>query len=165
MAVILVGGGSRSGKSRFALDVARECGPKRVFIATAEAGDEEMAERIAHHRTSRGQSFTTIEEPLDLAPHLSIDADAIVVDCLTLWLSNLLHAGRDPAAEGPRLLAAATAAGSTVILVTNEVGCGIVPIDALSRQFRDAAGRLNQQAAACACAVYYLTFGISQRIK
>ncbi len=169
MPLILIGGGSRSGKSSYALQLAREAGPRRALVATAQAFDDEMRARIAQHRAERGTEFVTFEEPMAIAPLLTAHAaafDAIVVDCLTLWLSNLLLAGGyDLAAEGERLVAAAASSPAAVILVTNEVGCGIVPDNALARTFRDAAGRLNQQAAARAAAVHWMVFGIPWRVR
>jgi len=126
VAVILVGGGARSGKSRFALERARREGSRLIYIATAEARDEEMRERIARHRQDRGAEFATIEEPLDLAGAIRLaEADAIVVDCLTLWLANVLE--RDAEALFADLEAAAREARGPVVFVTNEVGCSIVP--------------------------------------
>jgi len=159
MAVVLVGGGSRSGKSRWALDRARKRGGRLVFIATAEALDEEMSIRIAKHRAERGPEFTTVEEPLELARTLqSAEADAIVVDCLTLWLAN----GQGDV-EGA--IAAAREQAAEVIFVTNEVGCGIVPDNAMAREFRDRAGFVNQRFAEAADEVYLMVFGQALRIK
>ena len=169
MSIILIGGGARSGKSRHALNLARQHGVRLAFIATAAAGDEEMQERIARHRYERGVGFTTFEEPLAVAGRIASDAhrfDAVVVDCLTLWLSNQLLA--DEAAverECRRLIECAAAAPSPVLLVTNEVGCGIVPENALARQFRDLAGKLNQQAAQAANEVHWMVFGIPLKVK
>jgi adenosylcobinamide kinase/adenosylcobinamide-phosphate guanylyltransferase len=163
--VILVGGGARSGKSRYALEKARAIEGSRAFVATAEASDEEMAARIRHHREERGEEFATIEEPVELARVIAEAAfDVLVIDCLTLWLSNLMFANRD--CEIEKLEAAARAAQGTVIFVTNEVGSGIVPTDnALSREFRDRAGILNQRMAAIAQEVYLMVFGVAMRIK
>ena len=169
MSLALVGGGARSGKSRHALQLARQCGSRLAFCATAAPGDEEMSERIALHRRERGPEFTTFEEPLAVASLLEAQArrfDAIVVDCLTLWLSNLMFS--QPAAieeECNRLVKAASAAPARVVLVTNEVGCGIVPDNALAREFRDRAGKLNQQAAAAAAEVYWMVFGVPLKVK
>jgi len=169
--IILVGGGSRSGKSRYALDTARSRGSRLAFIATAQARDEEMAERVRLHRADRGPGFTTFEEPLEVASLLlretapKVNYDAIVVDCLTLWVSNLMFAERDLAAESRALLEAAESNRAAVILVTNEVGCGIVPENALARRFRDEAGRLNQLAAARAAEVYWMVFGVPLKVK
>ena len=163
MALVLVGGGARSGKSRWALDRARKCGGRLVYIATAEALDEEMSRRIARHRSERGDEFVTIEEPLDLARAIrSAEGDAIVVDCLTLWLSNLMHASQDRTGE---TIAAATEKSAQVIVVTNEVGGGIVPENALAREFRDRAGIMNQRFAEAAGEVYWMVFGQPLRVK
>jgi adenosylcobinamide kinase/adenosylcobinamide-phosphate guanylyltransferase len=166
MAVILIGGGSRSGKSRQALQLARQRGQRLGFIATAQALDDEMRERILLHQQERGQDFTTIEEPVDLADIIkrhSSDFDAMVVDCLTLWLSNIGPSDVEP--ETAKLLEASLASAAQVILVTNEVGCGIVPENAMARQFRDQAGRLNQRVADAASEVYWMVFGCALRVK
>jgi adenosylcobinamide kinase / adenosylcobinamide-phosphate guanylyltransferase len=166
MAIILIGGGSRSGKSRQALQFARQRGQRLGFIATAQALDNEMRERIRIHQQERGQDFTTIEEPLALASAIkrhSSDFDAIVVDCLTLWLSNVATSDVEP--ETAKLLEASLASPAQVILVTNEVGCGIVPDNPLARRFRDDAGRLNQRVAAAASEVYWMVFGCAMRVK
>jgi adenosylcobinamide kinase/adenosylcobinamide-phosphate guanylyltransferase len=165
VAVILIGGGARSGKSRYALEKARAIEGSRAFVATAEAWDEEMAARIRDHREERGEEFATIEEPVELARVVAEAAfDVLVIDCLTLWLSNLMFANRDGEIE--KLEMAARSARSTVIFVTNEVGSGIVPTDhALSREFRDRAGILNQRIAAIAQEVYFMVFGLAMRIK
>ena len=163
MALVLVGGGARSGKSRWALDRASKCGGRLVYIATAEALDEEMSRRIARHRAERGSAFQTIEEPLDLARAIrSAEGDAIVVDCLTLWLSNLMHASQERTGE---TIAAATEKNAEVIVVTNEVGGGIVPENALAREFRDRAGMMNQRFADAAAEVYWMIFGQPLRVK
>lgn len=170
MALILVGGGSRSGKSRYALELARTAGARLGFIATARALDDEMRRRIEAHRAERGPEFATFEEPADPARVLrefGSRFDAFVVDCLTLWVSNLLLAGEgDTIAERAEALAAA--AGSSparVVLVSNEVGCGIVPENELARRFRDEAGRVNQIAARRAAEVYWMVFGIAVKVK
>jgi adenosylcobinamide kinase/adenosylcobinamide-phosphate guanylyltransferase len=168
MAIILVGGGARSGKSRFALERARQEGKNLVFIATAEAGDEEMRQRIEQHRSHRGPDFTTIEAPVELPAAIrSADGDAIVVDCLTLWLANILDQNIDAATFEleSALEDAARASQACVILVTNEVGCGIVPDNALAREFRDRAGTLNQRMAQAASEVYWMVFGQPLRVK
>jgi adenosylcobinamide kinase / adenosylcobinamide-phosphate guanylyltransferase len=165
---VLVLGGRRSGKSRFAEDLAVLSGRSAVYIATAEAGDDEMAERIAHHRARRGDGWRTIEEPLELPVALGSVAgqDRIVlVDCLTLWLANLMQAGRaiDPAVDS--LLAALESAAGLVILVSNEVGAGIVPMTPLARRYADAQGFLNQRVAAAVDRVVLMTAGIPLQIK
>lgn len=167
MALVLVGGGARSGKSRWALERARKRGGRLVYIATAEALDDEMSARIAKHRAERDSAFQTIEEPLDLARALrSADGDAIVIDCLTLWLSNRMHASLDQALDQTEdAIAAAAAQKAEVIVVTNEVGCGIVPENALAREFRDLAGIMNQRFAEAADEVYWMVFGQPLRVK
>jgi len=169
MSLILVGGGARSGKSRHALHLARQCGSRLAFIATAAPADDEMRDRIALHRNERGPEFTTFEEPLALVSVIQAQAphfDAVVVDCLTLWMSNIIHATPDVIEEqGLQLVQAATSAPRPVILVTNEVGCGIVPESALAREFRDRAGKLNQHAAEAAAEVYWMIFGIPLKVK
>jgi adenosylcobinamide kinase / adenosylcobinamide-phosphate guanylyltransferase len=166
MAITLIGGGSRSGKSRQALQLARRRGRRLGFIATAQALDAEMRERIRAHQQQRGPDFTTIEEPLALASAIerhSADFDAIVVDCLTLWLSNIATSDVEP--ETAKLLEASLASPAQVILVTNEVGCGIVPDNPVARRFRDDAGRLNQRVAEVAAEVYWMVFGCAMRVK
>jgi adenosylcobinamide kinase/adenosylcobinamide-phosphate guanylyltransferase len=167
--MILIGGGSRSGKSSAALQMLRAAGPRLGFIATAEAWDDEMRERIARHREERGPGIATWEEPLAVARRIQAEGgnyDAILVDCLTLWLSNIMLAETlDVEAECRALVESAANAATKVILVTNEVGCGIVPENALARKFRDAAGRLNQMAAERASEVRWMIFGIGLRIK
>lgn len=135
------------------------------MIATAEALDAEMADRIARHRAERGPAWRTIEAPLDLAGALAeIDSqEAAVVDCLTLWVSNLMHAERDLDRESARLVAAL--GHREVFLVSNEVGLGIVPDNALARRFRDAAGRLNQRVAAAADRVLFIAAGLPLTLK
>jgi adenosylcobinamide kinase/adenosylcobinamide-phosphate guanylyltransferase len=167
MALVLVGGGARSGKSRWALERARKRGGRLVYIATAEALDDEMSARIAKHRAERDSAFQTIEEPLDLARALrSADGDAIVIDCLTLWLSNRMHASLDQTLDQTEdAIAAAAAQKAEVIVVTNEVGCGIVPENALAREFRDLAGIMNQRFAEAADEVYWMVFGQPLRVK
>jgi adenosylcobinamide kinase/adenosylcobinamide-phosphate guanylyltransferase len=159
MALVLVGGGARSGKSRWALDRARKRGGRLVFIATAEALDEEMSARIAKHRAERESAIQTIEEPRELARAIrSAQADAIVVDCLTLWLANVTG-------DVDETITAAKEQTAEVIVVTNEVGCGIVPENALAREFRDRAGIANQRFADAAGEVYWMVFGQALRVK
>lgn len=169
MAVILVGGGSRSGKSRYALALAEVLGERLGFVATAQVLDDEMRRRVRKHQMDRGAQFITIEEPLDVAGVIEERGksfDAIVVDCLTLWLSNIMLAGdRDLEAEMNRLLTAASKATAGIILVTNEVGSGIVPDNPVARRFRDCAGILNQRAAEVASRVYLMAFGCPLRVK
>lgn len=168
---LLVLGGARSGKTRRALAVAAAFGD-RVYIATAEALDEEMTARIGRHRQERDAGWRTIEAPMDIAGALAAPAPAgqvgervAVVDCLTLWLSNLMHHERDIEEATERLVAAIRSAPGSVLLVSNEVGLGIVPDNALSRRFRDAQGLLNQQIAAAVDAVEFVAAGLPLRLK
>ena len=166
MALILVGGGARSGKSRWALERARKRGGRLVYVATAQALDDEMSVRIAQHRSERGDEFITVEEPLDLAGAIRrAECDALVVDCLTLWLSNFMQPLHNCRGSEGDVIAAARQSGAEVIFVTNEVGCGIVPDNALAREFRDRAGVMNQQFADAADEVYWMLFGQPLRIK
>lgn len=167
--MILVGGGSRSGKTRFALELAKARGGRLAYIATAEPGDDEMRQRAAAHRRERGPMFTTIEEPLAVAEVIKrrgAEFDAMVIDCLTLWLSNLMLA-ETAALRGQLedLAQAARQAPALVIAVTNEVGCGIVPENALARRFRDEAGWMNQRFAEAADQVYWVVFGCPLKVK
>jgi adenosylcobinamide kinase/adenosylcobinamide-phosphate guanylyltransferase len=162
----LVLGGARSGKSRHAEMLI--AGAAAIYIATAEPRDDEMRARIAHHRARRGPRWTTREEPLDLVPVLFAEARPerpILVDCLTLWLSNLMLAGRDVAAESAALIAALARLGGPVVMVANEVGLGIVPDNALARAFRDHAGRLNREIAAAADRVVFIAAGLPLVLK
>jgi adenosylcobinamide kinase/adenosylcobinamide-phosphate guanylyltransferase len=169
VSIILIGGGSRSGKSSYALDCARLRGSRLAFVATAETGDDEMRDRAAAHRRDRGTEFDTFEVPIELAKVIKAEShayDAIVVDCLTLWLSNLMLEGKkDIAHETGTFLSSALQANTAVILVTNEVGCGIVPDNELARRFRDAAGTMNRRAAEVAIEVYWMAFGCPLRLK
>jgi adenosyl cobinamide kinase/adenosyl cobinamide phosphate guanylyltransferase len=162
----LVLGGARSGKSRHAEALAMRAAGPWTYVATAEIYDEEMRARIAEHRARRGESWLTVEAPLDLAGAVvAARGNAVLVDCLTLWLSNLMHAGRDLDAETAKLEAALDAAGVPVFLVSNEVGLGIVPENALARRFRDAAGRLHQRLAARADHVLLMVAGLPLTVK
>jgi adenosylcobinamide kinase/adenosylcobinamide-phosphate guanylyltransferase len=168
----LILGGCRSGKSRFALELAARLGKRKLFIATAEPLDDEMRERIAKHRADRGPEWQTVEAPVALDDALrnhAADADVIVMDCLTVWLGNLLCAGHPPSRwkpdAVPSLLAALAARRAHVIAVSNEVGLGIVPENALARRFRDEQGRLNQQVAAIADSVVFVAAGLPLTLK
>jgi adenosylcobinamide kinase/adenosylcobinamide-phosphate guanylyltransferase len=168
--LILVGGGARSGKSAFALALARRLGARRAFLATARALDAEMASRVASHRRERGGEFVTVEEPLDVAGAVArLDgADVLVVDCLTLWISNLLLRGDTQvrvAAEVEHLVATLEARPFHAVLVTNEVGMGVVPETALGRAFRDACGRAHQHLARRADRLYLAALGCIVRLK
>ena len=160
-------GGARSGKSAIAEKLVIATARPRFYIATAEARDDEMRSRIAQHRDARGAGWTTVETPLDLAEALAaVPAGAVVlVDCLTLWLTNHVLAGHDPEAETTRLVGALGAVAAPVVLVTNEVGWGIVPDNALARRFRDAQGRLNQRVAAASDLVLGVMAGLPLVLK
>jgi adenosylcobinamide kinase / adenosylcobinamide-phosphate guanylyltransferase len=163
----LILGGARSGKSRHAEALVQRMPPPWIYLATGEARDAEMAARIAAHRESRGTGWRTVEAPLDLAAALAgADAGApVLVDCLTLWLSNHLLAGSDLHAEATRLEDALAARPGPVWLVASEVGYGIVPENRLARRFRDAAGQLNQRLAARADHVALVVAGIPLTLK
>ncbi|TMJ43300.1 MAG: bifunctional adenosylcobinamide kinase/adenosylcobinamide-phosphate guanylyltransferase [Alphaproteobacteria bacterium] len=162
----LVLGGARSGKSRYAESLITALPPPWTYLATAEAGDAEMAERIAVHRARRGLAWKTLEAPRDLAGAFAAHAGTpLLVDCLTLWLSNALLAGADIDAEIERLDSAVARAAAPVVLVANEVGFGIVPDTALGRRFRDAQGMLNQRIAARANRVLLVVAGLPLTIK
>ncbi len=164
----LVLGGARSGKSRYAESLVESQGGPCIYLATAEAGDAEMAARIEAHRARRGGRWQTVEVPLDLAHRLGVVAGAgrgVLVDCLTLWLSNLMAAGRDPDAETAALTEALPALAGPAVLVSNEVGLGIVPENELARRFRDCAGRLNQAVAEIAQSVVFVAAGLPMHLK
>lgn len=165
---ILVLGGARSGKSRHAQALAQKLAPARSFIATAQAFDAEMAARIRRHRADRDSSWKTVEAPLRLAEALAREqapGHVLLVDCLTLWLSNLMLGGADIEAATDALLGAIRQSAGPLVLVSNEVGFGIVPENALARRFRDAAGRLNQQVAEACDAVDLVVAGLPLRLK
>jgi len=165
---LFVLGGARSGKSRYAQARAEAAGGNPVFVATAEAFDDEMRERIARHQADRDTRWRTVEAPHDLPAALDAlnSDDAIVlVDCLTLWVSNLLLANADIALENEKLCHAISRFDGRLILVANEVGLGIVPDNALARAFRDAAGQLNQSVAATVAEVVLLTAGLPLTLK
>jgi adenosylcobinamide kinase/adenosylcobinamide-phosphate guanylyltransferase len=168
--LVLVTGGARSGKSRYA-QVRAEAWPGRLlYIATAEVRDEEMRERVAKHRQDRGPRWDALEEPLDLSPALARAAGygGALLDCLTLWTSNLLEAAPSQTALDEavgRLLEALGAFPGRLCVVTNEVGSGIVPANALARRFRDAAGTLNQGVAALATEAFLVVSGLPVRLK
>ncbi|RTE93532.1 bifunctional adenosylcobinamide kinase/adenosylcobinamide-phosphate guanylyltransferase [Bradyrhizobium sp. LVM 105] len=167
MAVILITGGARSGKSKRAEMRTRAFPGQPVYVATAEPLDTEMEARIAKHRARRGADWIEREVPLDLVDALvaSDGGGARLVDCLTLWLSNLMHATRDWEREVTELASALPRLKSPVVLVTNEVGLGIVPDNALARSFRDAAGIMNQTIAAAADEVEFVVAGLPMKLK
>ncbi|KLK92870.1 cobalamin biosynthesis protein [Microvirga vignae] len=165
---VLVLGGARSGKSRTALDLAEASSDTRILIATAQDFDDEMRERIAHHRSERDPSWKTVEAPLDLIAAISANAGPsriVLVDCLTLWLSNLIMSERDPSREVDALIDVLTDSAGPVVLVSNEVGQGIVPTTALGRSFRDQQGRLNQRIAKACDAVVFIAAGCPVLLK
>ncbi len=173
--IVLVLGGARSGKSAYAEGLALAAARTTAgasgtarYLATAQAFDDEMTERVNLHKSRRGVEWTTFEEPLDLVSALKRIAQPeapVLVDCLTLWTSNLMFAERDLDAEGDALVACLREIAGTVIFVSNEVGLGIVPDNALARRFRDAAGRLNQKIAATADRVIFVAAGLPMILK
>ena len=166
--VTLVLGGARSGKSAFAEGLAREGRRQCIHIATAEPVDAEMVGRIEAHRARRGEGWRTVETPIALAEAIrreSVPRICLLVDCLTVWLGNLMHHGHDVDAAREALLESLTAASGPVVLVANEVGLGIVPDNAMARAFRDHAGRLNQAVARVAGRVYFVAAGLSVSLK
>jgi adenosylcobinamide kinase/adenosylcobinamide-phosphate guanylyltransferase len=168
LATTLVLGGARSGKSSFAEQLVEASGLERVYLATATAEDDEMRSRIAHQRERRGNGWMTVEEPLALVDALTREATrgrAVLVDCLTLWLSNLMFSGRDPDVEARRLTRFLGVARYPIIFVSNEVGLGLVPETPLGRSFRDAQGRLNQIIAAAVPDVVFIAAGLPLWLK
>ena len=161
-------GGARSGKSAYGERLVEAAGGPLTYIATAEAGDDEMTARIADHRARRDNRWTTVEEPIELADALA-RADqpggAVLVDCLTLWLANLMTADRDIAAESQHLADTLETTEGAVVLVANEVGLGIVPDNRHARAFRDHAGRLNQAIAQVARNVVFVAAGLPMILK
>ncbi len=166
--VTLVLGGARSGKSAFAEDMAQKSGLALHYIATGRAYDDEMHERIAVHRKRRGSLWTTHEAPVDLADAITSFDNAnntILVDCLTLWVTNLMMDEADTDAAYELLLGRLASMRAKIILVSNEVGMGIVPENAMARQFRDLAGQLHQKIAALADDVYLVAAGLPLKLK
>lgn len=169
--IYFITGGARSGKSSFAERLAAETDGRRAYVATAQALDEEMASRIAKHRLDRGDAWDTYEEPLavaELLGKLSARYAVVLLDCLTLWLSNVMaHVDTDGnvVERAEELLGAVRSFPGTCIIVSNEVGLGIVPDNALARKFRDMAGMINQNMALAADEVYFTAAGIPIRIK
>ncbi len=165
---MLVLGGARSGKSAYAERLVVESGLDAVYVATAAPGDAEMAERIAEHRARRGGMWRTIEAPEGLEDVLVREAGegrAVLVDCLTLWLSNLMLIGANVEAHGAALADTARRVSGLRIFVSNEVGLGLVPETPLGRRFRDAQGRLNQRMAAIATDVIFMAAGLPLALK
>ncbi|TIP26567.1 MAG: bifunctional adenosylcobinamide kinase/adenosylcobinamide-phosphate guanylyltransferase [Mesorhizobium sp.] len=163
----LVIGGARSGKSAHAESLVTACPAPWAYIATGQAYDDEMRERIALHRARRGEGWTTVDAPLDLVGAIEALADGrpVLIDCLTLWLTNHMLAERDIEAECRGLADVLSRPRGPWFVVSNEVGQGIVPDNALARRFRDAAGRLNQQVAAVADEVLLMVAGLPLKVK
>ncbi|WEJ99706.1 MAG: bifunctional adenosylcobinamide kinase/adenosylcobinamide-phosphate guanylyltransferase [Candidatus Sphingomonas phytovorans] len=165
---LFVLGGARSGKSRHAQAAAESLGGDLVFIATAQAFDAEMTAKIARHRADRGPRWRTVEASIDLAGAIEaagVAGTVLLVDCLTLWASNLLLAGEDGQSRTDALLSAIALSPARIILVSNEVGLGIVPDNALARRFRDLAGEINQRVAAAVDTVDLAVAGLTLRLK
>lgn len=165
---ILVIGGARSGKSQHAQKLAEDARPRRTFIATAEMLDDEMSERIARHRADRGEAWRTVEAPISLCAAIEqecAEQRSVLVDCLTLWLSNIMHAEFDVDDEVQRLAKTVQVVSTPLIIVSNEVGMGIVPETPLGRKFRDAQGRLNQEIAQACDRVDFVAAGLPLRLK
>ncbi len=175
--IILITGGCRSGKSSFAQNLAESVPGRRVFIATCQPVDEEMRERIRKHRQARaGAGWETVQEPLDLSGAVSQarSYEVVLVDCVTVWVSNLMHEASQAGAAAKEedlldrcqgVISACRAHGGTVILVTNEVGMSVVPVNAVARLFRDVVGRCNQALAAAADQVTLMSCGIPVSLK
>ena len=164
----LVLGGVRSGKSRFAEDLADATGLEKIYIATAEAFDDGLKARIAAHQARRGDDWTTLDVPVDLPETLSVKTSpdkVVLVECLTLWLTNLLVKEIEPDDAIRDLLVAVKARRGPVILVSNEVGLGVMPMNSLARRFADLAGSLHQDLAACADKVVLVAAGLPMTLK
>lgn len=169
--IVLVIGGCRSGKSSFALDYANKHFRQKVFLATSQALDNEMEQRIKKHREARGPDWATVEEPAELTKvlaSLNTDYDVILIDCLTMWISNLLMAGEgeeEILSRAEQLVEFMRKTPQSIIAVSNEVGTGIVPENKLARVFRDIVGLANQMVAACSDIVVMTVAGLPQVIK
>ena len=166
--VTLILGGARSGKSRLGEAIIARRNQAAIYVATAEPHDAEMTARIAAHRARRGACWRTMEIPLELArrlPALLQSEDPILIDCLTLWLTNIMLAGQEPEAEVAALVAALPQARAPLVLVSNETGLGIVPENALARRFRDLSGTMNQQVAVAADNVLFVAAGLPLVMK
>lgn len=165
--ITFVLGGARSGKTAYAQRLVEARAAQRVYIATAQAFDTELADRIAAHQAERQAGWRTVEAPLDLVPALRSvhPAEAVLLDCLTLWLSNLMHHDKDIDTASDALLTALSETDVPVTLVSNELGLGLVPETALGRSFRDAQGRLNQRIAQVAATVTFVAAGLPLILK
>ena len=165
---ILITGGIKSGKSDYALEMAKSCKDRKLFVATARAFDDEMKEKIKKHRLERGDEFETIEEPVALGKILENEnPDLLIIDCVTLWLSNLFfELGEDKKeAELKEFLKQLGQFRGDIIIITNEVGGGIVPENKLSREYQSELGKLNQEIAGLCDEVYLMVSGVAMRIK
>lgn len=167
---IVIGGGVRCGKSAFALTLARQLGGRRTFVATAQGVDDDMRDRIAHHRKERGTDFVTTEAPIELATalHRISDRDVVVIDCLTVWIANQLIQGVGESVIATRVDELATLLPTVpfhTIIVTNEVGMGVHPETDLGRTFRDVVGRAHQRVARVADEIYFATLGVILRLQ
>ncbi|CUX16070.1 bifunctional adenosylcobinamide kinase/adenosylcobinamide-phosphate guanylyltransferase [Agrobacterium fabrum] len=165
---VFILGGARSGKSRFAEELAGKAGGCLHYLATGRAWDDEMRDRISHHQERRGGEWTTHEAPVDIATVLQrLDSpdSVILIDCLTLWLTNLMMENADMETAFAELEAAIVSTRAKLILVSNEVGLGIVPENRMAREFRDHAGRLHQRVAAIAGEVYFVAAGLPLKMK
>ncbi len=169
--IIFITGGARSGKSRFAEELARDFSGPKAYLATAQALDAEMTERIRRHRENRPADWQTLEEPVRVSECLETQGDRfaiILLDCLTLWISNLMMAGhpeQNILEDGERLIHACRRIKGSVILVGNEVGMGIVPVNVQARMFRDLSGLIQQKVARAADEVFFMVSGLPQKIK
>jgi adenosylcobinamide kinase/adenosylcobinamide-phosphate guanylyltransferase len=169
--IIFVTGGCRSGKSRFALEYANKHFNSKVFLATAPALDDEMKQRIKAHQEARGPEWGAMEEQIEIAKSVAsveTDYEVILLDCMTLWLSNLIMAGEQESQIFSRteaFIEAIQKIPQSVIIVSNEVGCGIVPVNDIARRFRDIMGTVNQRLAACADVVVWTVVGLPQILK
>lgn len=166
--ITLVLGGARSGKSRYAEGLVSATPPPWTYIATAQAFDDEMKLRLAHHRSRRDERWRTVEEPLELGPIIARHASeggAVLIDCLTLWLSNILLNGHDTERASAELIDALERVRGKIVIVSNEVGFGIVPDNRLAREFRDAQGWLNQAVARVADQVVLIAAGLPLTLK
>ena len=166
--IVLVIGGARSGKSAFAEDMAAKSGLAKVYIATGQAFDREMSDRIDIHKARRGPDWENVEDPFDLAgvlKHAAGEGKAVLVDCLTLWITNLMLEQRDVDAEADALLDLLPSLEGQVIFVSSEVGLGIVPENYMARAFRDHSGKLHQQIGAIADEVYFVAAGLPLKMK
>ena len=163
----LVLGGAASGKSAFAEDLVYRLGGKRIYLATAQTFDAEMERKIAAHVAQRGAHWHTIEEPIDVGPILTNrhNDEVVLLDCATLWLTNVILSGRDLHTEVDTLMSALAHCPCPVVIVSNEVGHGIVPENAMAREFRAAQGALNQKLAAASHCAVFITAGLPQLLR